>query len=278
MEDQNPPPPSTAASPEPAPELAPAAAPPTAPMAAAAVEPVSPYRPVVVALLFSAIIVGGSLMGSAMYVGDKLDALNAKIGDIGTLGGGGGGGGKKQADDEDAPKADQAKLLSKSDPKRGADDAPITIVEFSDYQCPFCERFYQQTLPALFKEYGDKVRFVYKDFPLPMHPDAQKAAEAAHCAGEQGKYWEYHNTLFENQSSLGIESLKHYAKALNLDTSRFDACLDGGKQADKVKEDTKIGRSVSVNGTPTFFINGERLVGAQPIDAFKEKIDALLKK
>jgi protein-disulfide isomerase len=160
------------------------------------------------------------------------------------------------------------------DPQIGPDNAKVTIVEFSDFQCPYCKRFRDDTLDALIKEYGDKIRFVYRDFPLSsLHPEAEKSAEAAECANEQGKFWEMHDLLYENQATLGDALYKDLADQLKLDTKQFDECLSSGKYADKVAADQKAGESYGVSGTPTFFINGWSLVGAQPITAFETIID-----
>jgi protein-disulfide isomerase len=123
------------------------------------------------------------------------------------------------------------------------------------------------------KLYGDKVRLVYRDFPLPFHPNAQKAAEAAQCAGDQGKYWEMHEKLFANQKALAVGDLKGHAKGLGLDQAKFDKCLDSGDKAKVVGDHHKAGEKVGVTGTPAFFVNGYQLTGAQPIDAFKQIID-----
>jgi protein-disulfide isomerase len=157
-------------------------------------------------------------------------------------------------------------------PSRGPNAAPVTIVEFSDFQCPFCVRA-EDTVKQVMKAYDGKVRLVYRDFPLPFHPEAQKAAEAAQCAGDQGKYWEMHEKLFANQKDLKPEALKGYAKELNLDQSKFEKCLDGGAKAAVVDANRKAGEKVGVTGTPAFFVNGYQLTGAQPIDAFREIID-----
>jgi protein-disulfide isomerase len=164
------------------------------------------------------------------------------------------------------------------DPSIGSKDATVTIIEFSDFQCPFCERFYLQTFPQIKLEYIDtgKVRFVYRDFPLSFHAMAQKAAEAAECANEQEKFWEYHDKIFQNQASLSKDNLKLWAKQLGLDTTKFDSCLDTGKYQSEVQKDQKEGISLGVSGTPAFFINGKPLIGAQPFAAFKQLIDAEL--
>ncbi|HVP66300.1 MAG TPA: thioredoxin domain-containing protein [Anaeromyxobacteraceae bacterium] len=160
-------------------------------------------------------------------------------------------------------------------PARGPDKAPIVIVEFSDFECPYCGRA-EQTVAEVFRAYPDKVRLVYRDFPLPMHPNAPKAAEAAHCAGDQGKYWEMHSKLFANQRALEAPELKAYAKELKLDQAKFDKCLDSGEKAKLVEENHKAGSDLGVTGTPAFFVNGMLVNGAQPFEAFKELIDAEL--
>src|SRR3989344_1230452 len=162
----------------------------------------------------------------------------------------------------------------------GEENAPVTIVEFSDYQCPFCERFYLQTLDQLKKEYIDtgKVKLVYRDFPLDFHPNAQKAAEAAECAGEQNKYFQMHDKLFENQVALDTDDLKKYAKDIGLNTAQFNTCLDTGKMASEVESDYQEGVNYGVSGTPAFFINGKLIEGAQPFSVFKQAIDAELNK
>lgn len=158
------------------------------------------------------------------------------------------------------------------DPVRGSAAAPVTIVEFSDYQCPFCARV-NPTLEQVRKTYGDKVKIIFKDFPLPNHPQAPKAAEAAHCAGEQGKYWELHDQMFANQRALNVPELKQYAAGLGLDAAKFNQCLDSGQHAGLVAAGLAQGEKMGVNSTPTLYINGRALIGAQPFDAFKQIID-----
>lgn len=262
-------------------ESAPAGTPPPEPAMKQPSTPVdadvaSPYRPVVAAMLISALLIGGSLLGASFYLGEKIEGIRAQLGDIG---GAPPSPRPSRADEEEeAPqkKVDVSKIVTDADPSRGPKNAKVTLVEFSDYECPFCGRFYEEALPVLLKEYGDKVRFVWKDFPLPMHSNAPKASEAAHCAGEQGKYWEYHDVLFQNQRALSIEALGDYAKRLSLDAEDFNTCLNSGKFAKKIKDDMNLGRSLGINGTPSFFVNGERIVGAQPVEEFKRRIDAIL--
>jgi protein-disulfide isomerase len=164
-----------------------------------------------------------------------------------------------------------------SGPSKGPANAPVTIVEFSDFECPYCVRA-EPTVKQVMDAYPGKIRLVYRDFPLPMHPRAPKAAEAAHCAGDQGKYWEMHEKLFANATKLELKDLKGYAKDVGLDQGKFDQCLDGGQKAAEVEKHRKAGEEVGVTGTPAFFINGRMLSGAQPVDAFKAIIDQELKK
>jgi protein-disulfide isomerase len=160
-------------------------------------------------------------------------------------------------------------------PSRGPAQAPVTIVEFSDFQCPYCSRA-ETVVNEVLAAYKDKVRLVYRDYPLPGHADATKAAEAAHCAGDQNKYWEMHGRLFANQQKLDVPSLKAHAKALGLDQGAFDKCLDSGEKAKVVEANRKAGEEAGVTGTPAFFVNGVLISGAQPLEAFKTVIDAEL--
>ena len=164
------------------------------------------------------------------------------------------------------------------DPVLGDKDAPVTIVSFEDYQCPFCKRAFDQTFPQLKSEYIDtgKVKLVYRDYPLSFHPQAQSAAEASECANDQGEFWDYHDALFNNQATLGSDLYTKLAGDLGLDVGQFTECVDSGKFRQEVQDDFSYGSSVGVSGTPTFFINGIKLVGAQPFQAFKNIIDAEL--
>ncbi|HLD72564.1 MAG TPA: thioredoxin domain-containing protein [Candidatus Nanoarchaeia archaeon] len=164
------------------------------------------------------------------------------------------------------------------DAVKGNPEAKVTIVEFSDFECPFCGKYFQETAPQIMKDYVDtgKVRYVFRDSPLDFHQKAQKAAEAAECAGEQGKYWEMHDYLFQNQDYLAVENLKGYAKDLKLDTAKFNDCLDKGKMAEEVKKDLADAQKYGVSGTPAFFINGKLISGAQPYGTFKVEIEAAL--
>jgi len=162
------------------------------------------------------------------------------------------------------------------DPSKGPENAPITIVEFSDFQCPFCAKA-APVVQQIVDTYGDKVRIVYRDFPLSsIHPDAQKAAEAAECADDQGKFWEFHDLLYANQDKMSVNDLKQFAKNLGLDSNTFDKCLDSGKHEVEVKKDMQDGINMGVTGTPSFFINGQYLSGAQPFLEFQQIIDSML--
>jgi len=170
-----------------------------------------------------------------------------------------------------------AEVSADDDPFLGNENAPITIVEFSDFQCPFCGKFAEETFPDLKSKYIDTglVKIVFRDFPLvQIHQYAQKAAEASECADEQNKFWEYHDLIFKNQNALTVNDLKKYAFNLGLDTNQFDSCLDSGKYEDEVKKDMQDGINYGVTGTPAFFVNGKLLEGAQPLSAFEELINS----
>jgi protein-disulfide isomerase len=157
-------------------------------------------------------------------------------------------------------------------PSKGPQGAPVTIIEFSDFQCPFCSQARKSADQAV-NNYSGKVRLVFRDFPLPFHDKAEKAAEAGHCAEEQGKFWEMHDRMFDSQDKLSPEDLKASAKAIGLDTAKFDACLDSGRTADKVKQDIAAAKAAGVTGTPAFFVNGRSLPGVQPYEKLKQVID-----
>ena len=177
-------------------------------------------------------------------------------------------------------------------PYTGQMNAPITLVEFSDYQCPFCARHLRETFPEIYKHYiqTGKLKYVFRDFPIgSIHPQAQKAHEAAHCAGEQGKYWEMHHSLFANQKTLGGKGQAFNSEALNLDSDRFQQCLELNKYAQRISQSIVEGRKAGVRGTPTFFLGytgtqGEKVTavrlmrGAYPYSSFKQAIDDLLGK
>jgi len=171
------------------------------------------------------------------------------------------------------------------DPMLGNKDAKVTIVEFSDFQCPFCKRLFDTTYPNLKKDYIDtgKVKLVYRDFPLDFHQNAHISAESAECADEQGKFWPYHDTLFAKQDEWGTladadakTKFVTYASSLGLNSGTFKSCLDSGKYKAEVDKDLTDGKAIGVTGTPTLVVNGTVIVGAQPYETFKAAIDAEL--
>lgn len=179
----------------------------------------------------------------------------------------------------EAPKEQTVDIpIYDDDPTLGSEDAAVTIVEFSDYQCPYCQRYHLETFSQIMEVYGDQIRYVYKDLPLTsIHPDALPAAVAAHCADAQGAFWEYHTMLFSGELKLGREAYLAYANRLDLDIDQFEACLDSGKFESIVMKDadilTRLGAPIS---TPTFFINDQYLAGAQPFSEFARLIEAEL--
>ena len=174
-----------------------------------------------------------------------------------------------------APESPVFSISTADQPSLGSAGAPVTVVAFTDYQCPSCAAIHT-ALERLVKEHGDKVRLVTRDFPLTQHTEAFKAAEAAEAAREQGKYWEYAHLLMHNQSALSVDKLKVYASELALDRSRFDSALDSGKFAEMVQRDIEEGMKLGINATPTVFINGRR-VSAKSYDELKENVEAAFK-
>lgn len=181
----------------------------------------------------------------------------------------------------------QVKITIDDDPMKGKADAPVTIVEFSDYQCPFCRRNYTQVFPEIEKEYIDsgKVRYVFRDYPLPFHQNAIPAAIAANCAGQQDKYWDMHNYLFSNQSNLNEEGYLKFAEDNKLDIAKYKACLSDEGQKKEIEKDMQDGQKYGVRGTPSFFVGktgtgkeltGVYIRGARPYTVFKTEIDKLL--
>jgi protein-disulfide isomerase len=171
-------------------------------------------------------------------------------------------------------------LLAKG-PSKGSEIAPVTIVELADFQCGYCRKFWKETLPRIEEAHikTGKVRFVYRHFAI-LGEHSVAAAQAAECATEQGKFWEYHDKLFASQGPFAFtkQSLKHYAKELGLDAAAFAQCLDSGKYAKKVEEETAVGTILGARGTPTFFVNGRLLVGAHPYENFHALIEEELKR
>lgn len=172
-----------------------------------------------------------------------------------------------------APPIYRAEVSIKGAPSKGDVSAPVKIVKFEDFECPFCKAV-QPTLAELIKKYDGKVRLIHKDLPLEsIHPQAELAAQAARCAGDQGKFWQYHDTLYQNAPKLHRDNLKTYAKEVGLNTASFDQCLASGKHKAGVQQDLNEGAKLGLTGTPSFFINGRELSGAQSVEAFSAIID-----
>ena len=172
---------------------------------------------------------------------------------------------------QDAPRFIADPMMTK-----GPATAPVTVFEWSDYECPFCQRA-QDVLQRLQGEFADRVRFVFKDFPLRSHPNALPAAIAARCAGAQGRYWEYHDLLFVAQPDLARDHLIGYARRLGLDAPAFTECLDSARVRDAVLADQREGRAAGVRATPTFFINQRKIEGALPLEEFRDAIKQALR-
>lgn len=192
-----------------------------------------------------------------------------------------------QAAPGDIPLGETVEVAVGTLPAAGEANAKVTIVEFSDFQCPYCKKFFDETYEQIKKDYIDtgKAKLYYRHLPLAIHPLAQDAAEASECANDQGKFWEYHDLLFEKFDSWSVlpleefpQTLTSYAAELGLNTEEFNSCLSSDKYDEKVKKDMADGQSAGASGTPTFFINGKPLVGAYPYETFKTIIEEELKK
>ena len=171
-------------------------------------------------------------------------------------------------------KVSRIQVSEDNNPAIGPADAPVTIIEFSDYQCPYCIRWEQTVYSQLLADYEGKIRFVYRDLPLTaIHPNAQSAAEAADCAGAQGAYWPFHDALFSEKYGLGAQAYDQYANDLKLDITAFDACVADRRFKAEVDADASYAEGLGNNSTPTFYINGLLVVGAQPYSYFKQVID-----
>ena len=182
--------------------------------------------------------------------------------------------------------AEKINVSADDDAFMGNEKAKVTIVEFSDFQCPFCRVFWGGAYQQIKREYIDtgKVKFVYRDFPLSFHPAAIPSAQAAQCAKDQNKFWEMHDKIFGEQAkqgtgtvTYGVTELKKWASQIGLNSANFNQCLDSGKYKSEVEKDVADGSSYGVSGTPTLYINGNPIVGAQPFSAFKTVIDEELK-
>ncbi len=180
-------------------------------------------------------------------------------------------GGKIAVADSSEPR--RVTVSTDDDASLGPADAPITIIEFSDFQCPYCEQWHKQVFDELMAAYPGQIRFVYRDFPLPSHPEAQPAAEAAECAGDQSAYWDFHNALFSGPYGLSRAAYEQYASDLDLDTASFTACLDARTHQAEVEADARDASRAGINSTPSFVVNGRLLIGALPLSDFMAVID-----
>jgi protein-disulfide isomerase len=179
----------------------------------------------------------------------------------------------QQAAAADAQAVKRYDIPTEGFPSRGPADAPIVIVEFSDFECPYCIKWFSETWPQIQSKYGDKVRLVYRDFPLyGVHSSAEPSALAANCANEQGKFWQYHDALFSGKYALSRASFEAIAADLGMDPTKFNACLDTQKFKTSIDSDVQFASNLGIQSTPTFFINGLALVGAQPFSVFDKVI------
>jgi protein-disulfide isomerase len=185
-------------------------------------------------------------------------------------------GGGQSGKPNDLPLGPRQDVALGDAPVRGSRNAPVMIVEFADYQCPYCQQMHPE-LKILQQELAGKVAVAFKDFPLAMHANAEKAAEAARCAGEQGKYWDFHDTLFHNSDNLEVAQIKQYARDLKLNQANFEACLDSGKEAAAVQKDQAQGKQLGVRATPSFFFNGRLFTGAMDYFTLRSLVEMLLK-
>jgi protein-disulfide isomerase len=158
----------------------------------------------------------------------------------------------------------------------GPENAKVTMVEFGDFQCPYCQQWHQEVYGRIQAAYGNSIRFIYRDFPLSFHADAEPAAEAARCAGDQGRFWDYYNLLYQAPLGVDASARRTYAQRLSLNLTSFENCVQSGKFAGEVSQDTLDGAAIGVSGTPAFFINGRLISGAQPFAVFQQAIDAAL--
>jgi protein-disulfide isomerase len=164
--------------------------------------------------------------------------------------------------------------ISENDPARGPEDAPITIIEFSDFECPYCQRYNQEVVDRIWEEYGDQIRYIFKDFPLTnIHPNSLSAALAAQCANEQDAFWEYHKLLFSMQEGLSNEAYQTYAESLGLDMDAFNQCVEEKRYEEDILTDLDEASTLGVRSTPTFLINGLPVIGAQPYEVFAQVIE-----
>lgn len=234
-----------------------------------------PMNQLMTRLMFVALLIAFLIIG---YLFGQLQAVNSGSTVAGTT---------QTTDPAAAAGAPAGPIFAEVDnghlPVKGDENAPVTIVEFADFECPFCGQFYSNTLSQLVEEYVDtgKVKLYYRHLPLDFHPQARPAALASECANEQDAFWDYHDVLFENNATLGTANTDKYvewATSLGLNANQFRTCLESEKYAENVDGDSAAATAAQASGTPTFYINGQQLVGAQPLTSFKAIIDAELEK
>jgi protein-disulfide isomerase len=232
--------------------------------------------------LIAALLVSLSIIGGSFFVANSLDRATAQLElatemleDLPLAVAAGPNARPKRPQRPDAGKEYEVEIGSA--PTRGGEDAAVTIVEWSDFQCPFCNRV-SPTLVQIREEYGDRVRFVFKHMPLSIHPQAAGAHAAAEAAHRQGRFWDMHDRLFENQRDLRVETLAGYAIEMGLDMDQYKSDVEGEEVAKRISDDLAQAQKLGVTGTPSFFINGRFLSGAQPFANFKRYIDEALEK
>ena len=232
--------------------------------------------------LIAALLVSLSIIGGSFFVANSLDRATAQLElatemleDLPLAVAPGPNARPNRPQRPDAGKQYEVEIGSA--PTRGGEDAAVTIVEWSDFQCPFCNRV-SPTLVQIREEYGDRVRFVFKHMPLSIHPQAAGAHAAAEAAHRQGRFWDMHDRLFENQRDLRVETLAGYAIEMGLDMDQYKSDVEGEEVAKRISDDLEQAQKLGVTGTPSFFINGRFLSGAQPFANFKRYIDEALEK
>jgi protein-disulfide isomerase len=233
----------------------------------------TPIAILLAALAFAAGYFVGQRQGIDQALGDRLGAIETKLADLQKA---------QPAARPSEPKplapAEAMKLIAVDGaPSRGAASGAVTIVEYGDFQCPFCLRS-RPTIKQVMDTYPEQVRIVYKHFPLSFHREAMNAHRAAEAAREQGKFWELHDRVFQTPSDLTAETMRKHAEALGLDLAKYDEAVKSERVQKRIEADQEEGRKVGVRGTPAFFVNGKYIAGAQPFDAFKREIDAALGK
>jgi protein-disulfide isomerase len=231
-------------------------------------------------IILSTLVLAGTIVYTTNAINIRLDSINSDVGGLKAslaVAGNSSGSPPAQAQPSQPPPIQKgAEINLQGKVPRGDPSAPVTIVVYSDFQCPFCARL-KPTMDKLLQEYPGKVKVYYKQFPLTqIHQYAQKAAEASECAADQGKFWEYHDKLFENQGALDIGSLKKYAVDLGLDANAFNSCLDSGAKEKQVSSELQEGLSNGVQGTPASFVNGQLIGGAQPYSNFQQVMESEL--